>query len=141
MSYTDTFIEAAEDCPEATGIVPPLRGDTPSVPVLEHELLTKSPYKFTQEALIFIVHVTRQGITPADLKARGAQIKAELFSKPHPCMRASQLTKRYGWGVHHDEQGRIAIYPRGSKDYAALSSGRKKAKTILKAMRNKRAAK
>ena len=129
MSYTNTFIEAADDCPEATGIAPPLRGEKPGVAVLEHELLTKSPYKFTQEALIFIVHVTRLGLTPAELRTRGAQIKAELFSKPHPCMRASQLAKRYGWGVHHDEQGRIAIYGRGSRDYVALTIGKKKAKT------------
>jgi hypothetical protein len=140
MSYTDTFIEAADDCPEAVGIAPLSRGDKPSVPVLEYELLSKSPYKHTQDELIFIVHVTRQGLTPAALKARGKAVHAELFAKPHPCMRASQLTKRWGWGIHHDENGRMAIYARGSREYADLVSGKAKAKTVLKAMRNKRAA-
>ena len=139
MSYTDTFIEAADDCLEATGVAPPVRGDIPSVPVLEYELLSKNPYRHTRDELLLIVHVTRLGLSPAELKQRGAQIKADLFSKPHPCMRASQLPKRYGWGVHHDHSGRIAIYGRESKDYAALVSGKKKAKTVLKAMRNKRA--
>ncbi len=138
MSYTNTFIEAADDCPEATGIVPPVRGDKPSVAVLEYELLSKHPYKYTHEDLLFIVHVTRLGLTPADLKQRGKQIHAELFAKPHACMRASPLPKRYGWGIHHDDQGRIGIISRGSPDYAALTTGPRKAGTILKAMRNAR---
>ena len=33
MSYTNTFIETADDCPEAAGITPPLRGDKPTVAV------------------------------------------------------------------------------------------------------------
>lgn len=139
MSYTDTFILVADDCPEETGVVPRLRGDKPTVAVLEYELLSKSPYKHTHEELLFIVHVTRLGLTPEDLKRRGKQIHAELFSKPHPCMRASPLPKRYGWGVHHDAQGRIALIPRGSSEYAALTGGKTKAGTVLKAMRSTRA--
>ena len=141
MSYTDTFIEAAEDCPVAVGTQPLVRGEKPSVPVLEYELLTKSPYRHTQDELIFIVHVTRLGLTPAELKTRGKAVHAELFAKPHPCMRASQLPKRYGWGVHYDETGRIAIYAKGSAAYAALAAGKSKAATVLKAMRNARVVK
>ena len=138
MSYTNTFIEAADDCPEATGVVPPVHGDKPSVAVLEYELLSKHPYRYTHEELLFVVHVTRLGLTPADLKQRGKQIHAELFAKPHACMRASPLPKRYGWGIHHNDQGRIAIHSRGSPEYAALTTGKGKAPTILKAMRNAR---
>jgi hypothetical protein len=139
MSYTNTFIEAADDCPEAAGIAPPVRGDKPTVAVLEYELLSKHPYTYTRDELLFVVHVTRLGLTPADLKQRGKQIHAELFAKEHPCMRASPLPKRYGWGVHHDEQGRIAIVSRNSTEYAALITGKGKAGTVLKAMRNARA--
>ncbi|MEQ1697053.1 MAG: DUF6157 family protein [Hyphomicrobiaceae bacterium] len=138
MSYTNTFIEAADDCPEAEGLIPPVRGDKPSVAVLEYELLSKHPYKYTRDELLFVVHVTRLGMTPADLKQHGKQIHAELFAKPHPCMRASPLPKRYGWGIHHDEQGRIAIVSRGSPQYKALMAGDSKVATILKAMRNAR---
>jgi hypothetical protein len=139
MSYTDTFILVADDCPEETGIVPPLRGSKPTVAALEYELLTKNPYKHTHEELLFIVHVTRMGITPGDLMARGKQIHAELFAKQHPCMRASPLPKRYGWGVHHDAQGRIALVSRGSDQYNALSQGQGSCGDVLKAMRNARA--
>ena len=138
MSYTDTFIEAADDCPEKTGVAPPVRGDKPTVAVLEYELLSKNPYKYTRDELLFVVHVTRLGLTPAELKQRGKQIHAELFSKGHSCMRASPLPKRYGWGIHHDEQGRIALVARGSPQYAALTNGKGKAGTVLKAMRNAR---
>lgn len=139
MSYTNTFIEAADDCPETSGVAPPVRGDNPTVAVLEYELLSKNPYKYTRDELLFVVHVTRLGLTPADLKQRGSQIHAELFSKEHACMRASPLPKRYGWGIHHDEHGRIALVSRGSPEYVAFVTGKSKAGTILKAMRNARA--
>jgi len=138
MSYTDTFILVAADCPQETGTAPPMRGDKPTVAMLEYELLSKSPYKYTHEELLFIVHITRLGLTPDDLKQRGKQIHAELFSKPHPCMRASPLPKRYGWGVHHDGQGRIALIARGSPEYTSLAEGKTKVGTILKAMRSAR---
>ncbi|MFM9940762.1 MAG: DUF6157 family protein [Hyphomicrobiaceae bacterium] len=141
MSYTNTFIAVADDCPVAVGTVPPVRGEKPSVAVLQHELLAKSPYKHTEQELIMIVHVTRLGLSAAELKARAKTIHAELFSKPHPCLRASPLTKQYGWGAHYDEAGRIAIYARGSQAYAELEAGQGKAATVLKAMRNKRAGK
>jgi Family of unknown function (DUF6157) len=141
MSYTNTFIRVADDCPVERGTVPPVRGDDPSIAVLQHELLTKSPYKHTERELIMIVHVTRLGLNSTELKARGKAIHAELFSKPHPCLRASPLPKQYGWGVHYDAAGRIAIYAKGTPDYEKLASGDMAAPTVLKAMRNKRAVK
>lgn len=140
MSYQNTFIAVADDCPAETGIVPPVRGKTPSIAVLQHELLSQNPYKHTEQELIMIVHVTRLGLTPPQVKARGKAIFAELFSKPQPCLRASPLPKQYGWGIHYDEAGRIAIYGKGSEGYAELAGGSPKAPTVLKAMRNKRAA-
>ena len=32
-------------------------------------------------------------------------------------MRASPLTKRYGWGIHNNENGKIAMYSYGTDDY------------------------
>jgi hypothetical protein len=138
MSYANTFILASDDCPEPVSIAPPVRGERPSVAVLEYELLAKSPYRYTRDELLFIVHVTRLGITPTELKQRGREIRAELFSKPHACMRASPLPKRYGWGIHHDAHGRIGLIARPSAEYEALARGSDKNATVLKAMRNKR---
>lgn len=139
VSYTNTFITVADDCPTPVGIVPPVRGDKPSIAVLQYELLSQNPYKHTERELIMIVHVTRLGLTPPEVKARGKAIYAELFAKPHPCLRASPLTKQYGWGAHYDGAGRIAIHAKGSAEYTALASGMGAAAVVLKAMRNKRA--
>ena len=52
-------------------------------------------------------------------------------------MRASPLAKRYGWGIHADNDGRIAIYPLESERYRKLASDPKIKQ--LRAMRSKRA--
>lgn len=139
MSYTNTFIMVADDCPAPSGVAPPVRGAKPTIAMLQYELLSRNPYKHTEREVIMIVHVTRLGLQPPELKARGKAIYAELFAKPHPCLRASPLTKRYGWGAHYDATGRIAIYARGSAEYEQLASRQDPAVTVLKAMRNARA--
>ena len=52
-------------------------------------------------------------------------------------MRASSFGKRFGWGVHADSEGRIAIYAVDSKRYQALVRDPKL--TQVRAMRSKRA--
>lgn len=66
------------------------------------------------------------------------EARAVFFRKGQPCLRASPLTKRCGWGVHYNEEQKIAIYPLGKPSYeefvkdnslqkvAAMSSKRKK---------------
>lgn len=107
-----------------------------TVAVLEHELLASNPYRYTQEALQFAVHVRRRAIPEDDLAARRGELWAELFSKPMPCLRASPLPKRYGWGIHYDTEGRIDIYPVESEAYRRFSQNPRL--TQLLAMRNKR---
>ncbi len=60
-----------------------------------------------------------------------------FHSKGQPCMRASALVKRYGFGAQYDRQGRIAIYGMDSQEYARFcADGRVKK---LKGMLGKRA--
>jgi hypothetical protein len=59
------------------------------------------------------------------------------FSKGQACFRASPLTKRYGFGVHHNETGKMAIYPVESDEYAKFEAD--PAITHIKAMRSKKA--
>ena len=54
-------------------------------------------------------------------------------------MRASPLPKRYGWGVHYDHEGRIAIHAVESATYEHLVHGGEGGPKLLKAMRSKRA--
>ena len=137
-SYTDTFIPVAADCTAPRGVVPPARGDRKTISRLQHEILSAHPYRFTQDDLTFEVHVRHKAIPAAELKARGAQIRAELLSKPHPCLRTSPLPKSFGWGVHYDEEGRIAIFPRESEAYRRFERAEGVA-SVVPAMRNKRA--
>jgi hypothetical protein len=36
-------------------------------------------------------------------------------------MRLSMLTKRWGWGVHYDEEGRMALYGAETPEYRRLA--------------------
>ena len=96
--------------------------------MIEFDLLTNSPYALDHKALTYAVHKSQKGAAALSV--------ADFHSKGQPCMRASALTKRYGWGVHYNADGKIAIYPAGSDEYAAH---KRQAHKVLKAMRNKRA--
>lgn len=128
--YTNTFITIAPDCPIAEGIAPL---NPVSIAGLEHALLMAAPYGLTGDELIFAVYLRRKAIGDGvDLDA----VRRTVFSKPHPCLRASMLPKRYGWGVHYDGRGRIALYGAETLDYRRFAScmGLK----IIAAMRNGR---
>lgn len=131
-NYINTFIEVAEDSKAKTGEVPPYKGKTKTIANLEYEMLHDSPYVFTSDEVIFNVYATRKNITAKDLKAQ-ADI---FFSKGQPCFRASALGKRYGWGIHNDEIGRIAIYGINTKAYKQYLNDSSIIKT--KAMRSKK---
>jgi hypothetical protein len=137
LHITKTFVVVADDCRAASGIVPAPKGGKATVAVLEYDLLSGHPYRYTLEDLIFEVHLARNRVSEKQREARGAEIRAELFKRSHACMRASPLTKSYGWGAHYDKDGRLAIYPRESAEYARLSKS--KGLDVVKAMRNSRA--
>ncbi len=59
------------------------------------------------------------------------------ISIPSACLRASSLAKRFGWGIHADAEGRVAIYAVDSKRYQAFA--RDPAIAQVRAMRSKRA--
>ena len=46
-----------------------------------------------------------------------------FYSTSHACLRSSDLGKRYGWGIHADPDGRLAVYAVGSDAYASLAAG------------------
>jgi Family of unknown function (DUF6157) len=138
-TITDTFVVVAPDCPVSSAVVPAAEGTNPPVHVIQYELLTARPYRFTLEDLIFETYTRRAGITKTEIKQRAAAIRAELFSRPHACMRASALPKRYGWGVHYDSKGRVALYPMESAEYKQFASGKVSGVKLVAALRSKRA--
>ena len=133
-NYFDTFIEVAEDCPVSEAVVPAGRpGAAKTVAELQYELIAGNPFVFTQDDVLFDVYAERRGIP---VEARPAA-REQFFSVGQPCLRASPLGKRWGWGVQSDSEGRVGLVPLGSPEYDELraSSG----VTHLKAMRTKRA--
>ena len=137
MNPVNQFIEIAPDCPARTAIVPEGKGGKKSIAAIEYQLLSSKPYGYTLEELKFATHVQHKQILPAELKAHRKQLWDEYFAKPCACMRASPLTKKYGWGAHYDANGKIAIYAVESREYRRFV----KDKNIKKyaAMRSKRA--
>lgn len=138
MSYTDTFIRVAEDCPVEMGIPPVSDRSALPVHVIQYNLLTEKPYRYNHEELLYQVHVRHKGVSEEERETRREAIWAELFSKSHPCLRASMLPKKYGWGIHYDAAGRIALYAKESPEYDYYTSGGEAGVKLLNAMRNKR---
>ena len=112
-NYTNTFIEIADDCPILSGEIPPQKGDAKTVANIQFDLISKNPYKYTSDDVLFQVFADRNDLTKSEYKAE----REKYFSKGQPCFRASPLTKRYGWGVHNDKDGKIAIYGAETSEY------------------------
>lgn len=130
VDYVDTFIAVADDCPVAKGTPPPVKADNPSVAARTYELLVGAPYRHTSGDVIFTVYADRRGVPDGDHE----RARAEFYAKPQPCLRSSDLGKRYGWGIHADGQGRIALYGVETPEYRELVSSDEL--TVRKAMRN-----
>lgn len=131
-NYQNTFIEIAEDCSAKQGEMPPLKGDKKTVANLQFEMLYENPYKYTSDEVLFQVFATRNEFTQGELEEQ----KEHYFSKGQPCFRASPLTKQYGWGVHSDNEGKIAIFGVETDEYSQFIADDKLKK--VKAMRSKR---
>lgn len=80
---------------------------------MQYELLAKNPYKFTSDDVLFQVFADRNDLTEAEYE----QARKQFFSKGQPCFRASPLTKTYGFGIHSNDQGKMAIYGMETLEY------------------------
>ncbi|GAB3135524.1 hypothetical protein GCM10027057_11510 [Marisediminicola antarctica] len=121
--------------PIPTGPIP--AGPVPTVAALTYELITGHPYELTSGDVIFTVMALRRGIPDADRVAA----RAEFYAAPRACLRSSDLGKRYGWGIHADADGRLALYGVESHEYGRLLDGRDPfgaCVTVTRAMRSSR---
>ncbi len=112
-NYYETFIEVSPDCPVSAAEIPELKNGSKTVAFLQYELFINNPYVYTSDDVIFSVYAQQNHIATAILTAE----REFFFSQGQACLRSSPLVKRYGWGVHSNEDGRVAIYALGSKDY------------------------
>ncbi|RVU00039.1 hypothetical protein EOD41_13830 [Mucilaginibacter limnophilus] len=132
-NYYDTFIEVADDCRVTAAEIPQQKGDNKTVAALQFDMLIEHPYHYTSDDVVFGVYAAKNHITKKD----EADEREKFFSKGQPCLRSSPLGKRYGWGIHSNAEGKVAIYPVESEEYKIFATD--KNLKHVKAMRSKRA--
>jgi hypothetical protein len=114
-NYTNAFIEVADDCKTEVGVTPPEKQEK-TIARLHFELINEQPYHYTADDVVFAVYAAKNRISTAEFD----QKRAEFFSKGQPCLRSSPLGKTYGWGIHFDQEAKVAIYAKESAEYARL---------------------
>lgn len=135
-NYRSTFIGVAEDCPVTEAEEPPSRAGRTSAARLHLQLARDEAGVHTQEQILFRTHCNAKDLDPAVHPEGGARWQ-ELFAEGQPCLRASALAKRYGWGFHFDDEGRVTAVPVGSVEYRRHTADPDLRQ--LRAMRSKRA--
>jgi hypothetical protein len=134
-NYFNTFILVADDCPSSVGEIPPQKNDTKSIANIQYDLILKHPYRYTSDEIIFLTHAYRLDLIEDEYdKAR-----TELFSKGQACLRSSPLTKRYGWGIHFNDEGKVAMFGFESLAYQKFLTNPNVKR--IKAMRSSKAGK
>ena len=106
----NTFISVSDDCPVFMAEIPPKR-EPKSIPQIEYEMLIDNPYKYTSDDVLYVANGERRGMS-----------RDNYFARIQPDFRLSPLVKRYGWGVHIDKNGKIALYALGSGEYEIFAS-------------------
>lgn len=115
-NYFDTFIEIAADSPTQSGQIPVKKGETKTVANLTFEMISKHPYQFTSDEVLFQVFADKHDL----LKEEYNEARMKFFAKGQACLRASPLTKRYGWGIHSNQEGKIALYGAETTEYEKM---------------------
>jgi hypothetical protein len=87
----------------------------------------------TSEDVIFQVHADKQGIPEDDRPAA----REDYFSTGRACLRTSPLAKKFGWGLHSDAEGRLALLGMETEVYRRLASG-EDGTQVVKAMHSSR---
>lgn len=132
LSYINTFITVSDDSKATAAVVPVQRNGKPTIASIEYDLIKNSPYNYTQEDVQFMTYLIKNQIEGENVE----ELRDQFFSKPKACFRASPLVKNYGWGIHYNEQGKIAIFEVNSEAYNDFLN--QEHITKLKGMRSKR---
>ncbi|MFZ1227612.1 MAG: DUF6157 family protein [Saprospiraceae bacterium] len=131
-NYYNTFIEVAPDYTKSESLVPPIKGDKQTVANIQFDMIRSQPYTFTSDDVIFNTFAVKNDIANSELVSE----REKFFSKGQPCMRASPLTKSYGWGVHCNIDGKLALIGMETDAYEQFVND--ESLEHVKAMRSKR---
>jgi len=131
-NYYNAFIAVADDCPVSKGETPSEKGGQKTAAGQQLEMIGKNPYHYTSDELLFTLFAKRNDLTSEELE----EAKKKFFSKGQACLRASALGKRYGWGTHHNAEGKVAVYGCDTPEY--LHYLNQQEIKVVKAMRSKK---
>jgi hypothetical protein len=115
-NYTNTFIAVADDCPVSVAEIPAAKAGKHTNASFQFEMMNRHPYQYDSDDVVFAVYAEKNELTENEKPAA----RKLFFSKGQPCLRSSPLTKRYGWGVHSNETGKVALYAVESREYQKL---------------------
>ncbi|HEV7383109.1 MAG TPA: DUF6157 family protein, partial [Dyadobacter sp.] len=104
--------------------------DKKTIANMQFDLISRHPYQFTSDEVLFKIFAEKKDLTESELE----EARKEFFSKGQACLRASPLPKQYGWGIHHDHEGKVAMYGVGTDKYENLKND--SAIKTVKAMRS-----
>lgn len=129
-NYFNTLIEPAEDCLLLTSSLPKNHETKKTIARHQFELISAKAYNYTSDDILFKIYAEKKDIIEEDLENE----RAHFFSKGQACLRCSPLTKQYAWGIHFDENGRVALYNIDSIEYQKFKNDA--TITKVKAMRS-----
>ena len=135
-NYYNTLITVSADCPVERGMIPPDKKSGRTKSSIEYELIANHPYTYTQEEILYEVYVRHKEIPEEELVKRGNELRDGFYQKPMPCLRASMLPKKYGWGIHFDTEGKMALVAMESPEYQYFVDGDNGDVRLVPAMRN-----
>ena len=79
-----------------------------AIVMIEYEELSNNPYKYTYEELKHRVHIERRGKKLGELKLDSYRLTR------------SQFLKKWGWGIHIDRNGKLALVGCETSKYKQL---------------------
>jgi hypothetical protein len=104
----NTLIMPSDDCDTPVAVVPAGKNKKNPIPVDWYQNLIKCPHKYTEREFRELVYFTIRG----DMTN-----KIDEYDS-----RRSLLCRKYGWGIHFDGSGRMALLGRESKEFKTLSA-------------------
>jgi len=128
-NYRDTFIQVSPDSSARSARVPDKAG---SIAELQYRMMSSRPYGLTSDDVVFGVFAERNAIPATEREAA----REAFFSRGQACLRCSPLVKTYGWGIHCDGEGRVALVGIDDGRYALLA--RSEGVAVVEGMRKSR---
>ena len=132
IKYYNTSIPISEESKIQKGTIPTLKKDEKSIAYFLYETIFNHPYQYTSNEVLFNAYILKNEIEEADIKKH----KIQFFSKKQLDLRGSSLVITYGWGIHFNPQGKIALIGVDADLYAQLLNDTSIQK--IKALKTKR---